>query len=69
MATLINRIDSYRKLKRIKIKEISERTNVSYAYLTRVFSGKCNISVDKIEAILNAIGLELVLIPKEQIEQ
>lgn len=52
----------------INLKKVSDKTGLSYPYLSSVKGGKENISVDKMSLIAEAMGLPLyvLLIPEDE---
>lgn len=62
--SIIQQINDFRKISNITIREISEKTGINYQFLTNVFNEKNGISVERLELILEAIGLEIELVQK-----
>ena len=62
--SIIQQINDYRRISNITIREIAEKTGINYQFLTNVFNGKNGISVERIELILDAIGLDIELVQK-----
>ena len=62
--SIIQQINDYRRISNITIREISEKTGINYQFLTNVVNGKNGISVERIELILDAIGLDIELVQK-----
>lgn len=62
--SILQKIDDYRRISNITIREISDKTGINYQFLTKVFSGKNGISVERMELILDAIGLDIELVQK-----
>ena len=62
--SIIQQINDYRRISNITIREISEKTGINHQFLTNVFNGKNGISVERMELILDAIGLDIELVQK-----
>lgn len=62
--SIIQQINDFRRISNITIREISEKTGINYQFLTNVFNLKNGISVERLELILEAIGLDIELVQK-----
>lgn len=66
---IIRKIDYHRTLRGVSVRELSRLTGINYAYLTTVFSGKQNISIERLALIVDSLELEVLVIPKKDILQ
>lgn len=59
-------LDTILKEKKISRYQLAKDTGINESQLSRFFSGKVNLSYDKIELITQYLKYDIVLIPKKE---
>lgn len=59
-------LDAILKEKKISRYQLAKDTGINESQLSRFFSGKVNLSYDKIELITQYLKYDIVLIPKKE---
>lgn len=59
------KVKETREKKGIKLETISQKTGLSYTYLSRLENGKANISIDNADLIAKALKVKLSRLVKE----
>lgn len=59
-------LDTILKEKKISKYQLAKDTGINESQLSRFFSGKVNLSYDKIELITQYLKYDIVLIPKKE---
>lgn len=63
---IANKIVQLRKESGITQLEMAKRLNIGQTQISRYESGRANISIDTLSAIVNAVDSEIVFIKKQQ---
>lgn len=58
----LKELKNLRKEKKIKINELSKTTGISRNLISRIENGKGNPTFDNVTSLINALGLELIMI-------
>ncbi|MBU0504443.1 helix-turn-helix domain-containing protein, partial [bacterium] len=63
---VVETISQCRKNKKMSQCELAEKVGIPQSHLSKIESGKVNIRLDSLTEILSALGLELVVIPRQK---
>lgn len=66
MTDTMQKIKDAMHTKGIKQKEISDRTGYPPQRISRWFHGGCNPSIDHVEDLVNALGMEIKIVERKQ---
>ena len=58
---IIQRITEERKKQKLSQDELSEMTGIARSYISRIEAGVVDVSMSRVERLLDALGLELTL--------